>query len=104
MSTVNQASLTPAARKLVRKAIVVAIAAASVFGFGNASFIGGAAANSESSPAQYEYVTIAAGQTLWDLAEELAPNQNPQDWMQDLVNLNGLTSTDLQPGQRIALP
>jgi hypothetical protein len=104
MSSVNQASLTPAARKLVRKAIVVAIAAASVFGFGNASFIGGAAANSESSSAQYEYVTIAAGQTLWDLAEELAPNQNPQDWMQDLVNLNGLTSTDLQPGQRIALP
>lgn len=104
MTTGKQASLTPAARKFIRQAIVVAIAGASVFGFGNAAFIGGAVANSESSSVQYDYVTIEAGQTLWDLAEDVAPNQNPQDWMQDLVNLNGLTSTDLQPGQRIALP
>jgi LysM repeat protein len=104
MTTVNQASLTPAARKFIRKAIVVTIAVASVFGFGNAGFIGGAVANSEASSVAYEYVTVEAGQTLWDLAEQVAPNQNPQDWMQDLVNLNGLTSTDLQPGQRIALP
>ncbi|CAB4609727.1 unannotated protein [freshwater metagenome] len=94
-------SQTPAARKFFRTAVVVAIATTSIFGFVNT-----AAANSQtsSSAAKFEYVTVSAGQTLWDLAEQIAPNTDPQDWMQDVVNLNGLTSTDLKPGQRIALP
>ena len=94
-------SQNPAARKFFRTAVVVAIATTSIFGFVNT-----AAANSQtsSSAAKFEYVTVSAGQTLWDLAEQLAPNSDPQDWMQDVVNLNGLTSTDLKPGQRLALP
>lgn len=94
-------SQTPAARKFFRTAVVVAIATTSIFGFVNT-----AAANSQtsSSAAKFEYVTVSAGQTLWDLAEQIAPNTDPQDWMQDVVNLNGLTSTDLKPGQRIAIP
>ena len=94
-------SQTPAARRFFRTAVVVAIATTSIFGFVNT-----AAANSQtsSSAAKFEYVTVSAGQTLWDLAEQVAPNTDPQDWMQDVVNLNGLTSTDLKPGQRLALP
>ena len=94
-------SQTPAARKFFRTAVVVAIATTSIFGFVNT-----AAANSQtsSSAAKFEYVTVSAGQTLWDLAEQISPNTDPQDWMQDVVNLNGLTSTDLKPGQRLALP
>jgi LysM repeat protein len=94
-------SQTPAARRFFRTAVVVAIATTSIFGFVNT-----AAANSQtsSSAAKFEYVTVSAGQTLWDLAEQIAPNTDPQDWMQDVVNLNGLTSTDLRPGQRIAIP
>ena len=94
-------SQTPAARKFFRTAVVVAIATTSIFGFVNT-----AAANSQtsSSAAKFEYVTVSAGQTLWDLAEQIAPNTDLQDWMQDVVNLNGLTSTDLKPGQRLALP
>ena len=93
-------SQTPAARKFFRSAVIVAFAATSVFGFVSTA----AANNSASNPADFEYVTIEAGQTLWDLAEQVAPGTNPQDWMQDVVNLNGLTSTDLKPGQRLALP
>jgi LysM repeat protein len=94
-------SQTPSARRFFRTAVVVAIATTSIFGFVNT-----AAANSQtsSSAAKFEYVTVSAGQTLWDLAEQIAPNTDPQDWMQDVVNLNGLTSTDLKPGQRIAIP
>lgn len=99
MSTQTQSN-----RKLIRNAIILAIAAASIFGFGNSAFLGGAVANTTASDASYEYITISSGQTLWDLAEQVAPDQNPQDWMQDVVNLNGLTSTDLKPGQRIAIP
>lgn len=93
-------SQVPAARKFFRSAVIVAIAATSVFGFVSTA----AANNSSANPAKFKYVTIQAGQTLWDLAEQVAPNSNPQDWMQDVVNLNGLTSTDLKPGQRLALP
>jgi LysM repeat protein len=94
-------SQTPAARRFFRTAVVVAIATTSIFGFVNT-----AAANSQtsSSAAKFKYVTVSAGQTLWDLAEQITPNTDPQDWMQDVVNLNGLTSTDLRPGQRIAIP
>jgi hypothetical protein len=92
-------SQNASARKFFRTAVVVAIASASIFGFVN-----GAAANSKAGSAQFEYVTISAGQNLWSLAEQLAPNKDPQDWMQEVVNLNGLTTTDLQPGQRIAIP
>jgi hypothetical protein len=93
-------SQTQAARKFFRSAVIVAIAATSVFGFVSTA----AANNSAANSADFEYITVESGQTLWDLAEQVAPRSNPQDWMQDVVNLNGLTSTDLQPGQRIALP
>ena len=95
-------------RRALRNVLVLAIAATSVFGF-----ISTATANATSNTqfnsaaslsAEFDYITVSAGQTLWGLAEELAPNSNPQDWMQNVVNLNGLTSTDLVPGQRIALP
>ena len=92
-------SQTPSARKFFRGAVIVAIATTSVFGF-----VSTATANNSSAKATFEYITIESGQTLWDLAEKVAPEQNTQDWMQEVVNLNGLTSTDLQPGQRIALP
>ena len=92
-------SQTPAARRFFRTAVVVAIATTSIFGFVN-----GAAANSKAGSAHFDYITISAGQTLWNLAEQIAPNSDPQDWMQEVVNLNGLTSTDLKPGQRIAIP
>lgn len=97
----------PSARRFTRTVVIVAIAAASVLGFLSSGLSNVANANSSalaSAPASFNYVTISGGETLWALAEELAPGTNPQDWIQDVVNLNGLTSTDLVPGQRIALP
>lgn len=52
----------------------------------------------------FEYVTIASGQSLWQLAESIAPSQDPRDVIADIVNLNQLASEAVQPGQRIALP
>ena len=92
-------SQTQAARRFFRSAVIVAIATTSVFGF-----VSTATANNSQNKATFEYITIESGQTLWNLAEKVAPGENVQDWMQEVVNLNGLTSTDLQPGQRIALP
>jgi hypothetical protein len=94
------ASYTPAARKFLRTAIIVAIASVSFFGFVN----GANASSGFGAKTQFEYVSVSAGETLWSMADRLAPNSDPRDWIQEVVNLNGLTSTDLTPGQRIAIP
>ncbi|MET0955460.1 MAG: LysM peptidoglycan-binding domain-containing protein [Cryobacterium sp.] len=54
--------------------------------------------------AAFDYVTIESGQSLWQLAESIAPSQDPRDVIADIVNLNQLPSESVQPGQRIALP
>lgn len=96
----NSTSLTPAARKFMRSAVIVAIASVSFFGFVN----GANASGSFGAKANFEYITVSAGETLWSMADRLAPNDDPRDWIQEVVNLNGLTSADLTPGQRIAIP
>jgi cell division protein YceG involved in septum cleavage len=68
-------------------------------------FSGNAQASATGTKAHYEYVTIHNGQSLWDLAERYAgKGVNERDWIASLVELNNLTSNQLQPGQRIALP
>lgn len=64
-----------------------------------------AAESTSGAPAtSFEYVTIKAGQSLWQLAESVAPSQDPRDVIADIVNLNQLSSEEVQPGQRLALP
>jgi hypothetical protein len=67
---------------------------------------GGAAAEGTSSGggAAFEYVTVDSGQSLWELAQTVAPKQDPRDVIADIVNLNQLPSEAVQPGQRLALP
>ena len=102
MSAQIQGQMSPSARKFLRGAVVLGLAAGSIFGFVSTAVA--TSSTSQSASSDFEYVTVSAGQTLWGLAESLAPNTNPQDWMQDVVNLNNLSSTDLIPGQRIAVP
>jgi LysM repeat protein len=65
---------------------------------------GVAAATNDAADATFTYVTVAAGESLWQLAEEVAPSEDPRDVIADIVSLNQLASEDVQPGQRLALP
>lgn len=68
-------------------------------------FSSNAHASATGSKASFEYVTVNSGQSLWDLADRYAGQDvNQREWIASLVELNNLTSNDLQPGQRIALP
>ena len=51
----------------------------------------------------HTWITVESGETLWSLAYEIAPTKDPRDVIAEIVSLNQLNS-DLQPGQRIALP
>ena len=54
--------------------------------------------------ATFDYVTVASGQSLWQLAAALAPSADPRDVVSDIVHLNQLDGADVQPGQRLAIP
>jgi hypothetical protein len=65
---------------------------------------GTAVATGEASNASLQYVTVEAGQSLWQLATELAPTADPREVVSDISHLNQLASSDVQPGQRLAIP
>jgi hypothetical protein len=65
---------------------------------------GMATATQTGSSATFEHVTVASGQSLWQLAAALAPSADPREVVSDIVHLNQLDGADVQPGQRLALP
>jgi hypothetical protein len=64
---------------------------------------GGAIASAETSSTSFSYVTVEAGQSLWSLAQTLAPTADPRDVIAEIVSLNQIQG-EIQPGQRLALP
>jgi hypothetical protein len=54
--------------------------------------------------ATFDHVTVASGQSLWQLAAVLAPSADPRDVVSDIVHLNQLDGADVQPGQQLAIP
>lgn len=65
---------------------------------------GVAVASNSSSSTTFEYVQVASGQSLWQLAESIAPGADPRDVVSDLLHFNQLGSADVHPGQQLALP
>ena len=65
---------------------------------------GVAAATGEQNHATFQYVTVQPGDSLWSVAERLAPNADPRNVIADLVSLNGLESAVVTPGQQLAVP
>ncbi len=65
---------------------------------------GGAVANGSGTHTPFAYVTVHSGQSLWSIAEKIAPTADPRDVIADIVSLNQLQSAVVTPGQRIAIP
>ena len=91
--------LTPRGRVVFTSlAAVPLVIAAMVFALNG----GGAVATGDAG--SLDVVTVAAGQTLWELAEEIAPTADPRDVIADFLAVNQLGSSGLQPGQQLAVP
>jgi len=56
------------------------------------------------SSAGYDYISVEAGESLWDLAAWIAPDADRREVVAQLVALNQLTTTQVQPGQLLAIP
>jgi hypothetical protein len=115
MSTIaiadTQRSTAPAVRTRLRltrrgRIVLTTLAAAPLLvGMALAVLNGGqASAGNTSGDVRFDTVTIQPGETLWQLAEETAPNADPRDFVQDVISLNALDGSGLQAGEQIAIP
>jgi LysM repeat protein len=81
--------------------VALPLAAAAVFGGIGAV---GATATDTAGTDSFSYVTVQQGESLWQLAQQVAPSADPRDVVADIARLNNLSSGVIQPGQRIAIP
>jgi hypothetical protein len=52
----------------------------------------------------FHYVTVESGESMWQVAEAVAPAADPRDVVANILSLNNLSSGEVQPGQRLAIP
>jgi hypothetical protein len=49
-------------------------------------------------------VVVHPGQTLWSIASQAEPTADPRIVMQQIIDLNALRGTSIEPGQRLWVP
>ncbi|MDA0564997.1 LysM peptidoglycan-binding domain-containing protein [Streptomonospora sp. S1-112] len=113
------AALAPAVslwrHRLTRRGRVVVVASASVLAtallsaaFMAATTAGAAASNTAtdsvlngSAPGT---VVVREGDTLWEIAERVRPGDDPRRIVHEIVRVNGLDESTLEPGQELLMP
>jgi hypothetical protein len=106
---VAEAAVAPRTRLRItrrgRLVLTALVATPLALGAGLVALNGGAAvASKDASGTAFEYVTVSSGQSLWDLAEEIAPSADPRDVIASVVDLNRLPTSDVAAGQQLAVP
>lgn len=87
--------------------VVLAVAAVPLaIGIAFAALSGGSAMASgeQTETASFATVTVMPGDTLWSIAESIAPGADPRDVIGDITRLNLLRGGTLQIGQDLAIP
>ncbi|MDN3443774.1 LysM peptidoglycan-binding domain-containing protein [Microbacterium sp. APC 3901] len=94
--------LTVRGRRLVLAVAAVPLAVGIAF----AALSGGSAMASgeQTTTASFATVTVMPGDTLWSIAESIAPGADPRDVIGDITRLNLLRGGSLQIGQELAIP
>jgi hypothetical protein len=91
--------LTPRGRLVVVAASLAALGAGLLF-FGSPA----ASTHTTYHPAQHR-VVVQPGQTLWDIAQEVEPGQDPRTVIDEIVDLNALSSAgEIRAGQPLYVP
>jgi hypothetical protein len=65
---------------------------------------GGMATATSSAGDALDYVTVSGGESLWVVAEQIAPGEDPREVIAQVLRFNQLTSPDVAAGQRLAVP
>jgi hypothetical protein len=65
--------------------------------------LAGAVASASVETARFERITVLPGQSLWQIAEAVAPEADPRDVIAEIEMLNGIRGA-IQPGEQLAIP
>lgn len=68
------------------------------------SGLGPAGAGTPTTAGQTRVVTVAPGQTLWQIAGQIAPGRDPRDVVAQITALNHLRADQLAAGQELLVP
>lgn len=101
---VGVAPLTTAPARLTRRGrVLLALAFLAVVGGGFA--VGGASVGAPAEPTSYAVVTVQPGQTLWGIANQVAPGVDPRLTVERLVAVNGLADANaIVAGDELTVP
>ena len=55
-------------------------------------------------PVQTAVVRVGAGETLWDVAQRVAPESDPRAVVERIRQLNTMAGSAVQPGQQLRVP
>ena len=95
----SQVRLTRRGRLVVFLLALLVVAAAAVW-----LAAGSAASREAGDPARVEVVTVAPGDTLWDIASDAAAGDDVREMMQRIQQLNALDGGTLYVGQDLRVP
>ena len=100
--TATPVRLTARGRRLARTAVVL-LALLTVLAFGFAGRMPATAGDSAPLVATTT-VVVQPGETMWGIAQSVAPNDDVRVTIERITSLNNLESTSVIPGQKLIVP
>lgn len=96
--------LTRRGRVVLASLVSVPLIAAALWFGVDSGVVAASDAGAPVAATSFQHVTVAPGQSLWQIAETVAPHADPRDVIDAFVDMNGLQSTVVTPGQTLAVP
>jgi LysM repeat protein len=90
-----------------RRVLATVAALPAVIALSLAVISGGSALASREANApmgSFATVTVAAGESLWSIAEQVAPGADPRDVVDAIARLNALDGVSVYAGQQLSIP
>jgi hypothetical protein len=83
---------------------VVVAAAVTLAVIAGLSWIGQGTSPGPSVPGRTVVVQVGAGETVWDVAQRVAPRFDERAVVERIRQLNGLAGSAVEPGQQLRVP